>query len=254
MPTNVAVDGNLLDEALRIGGYGTKRETVKPALRKGFGFRWVFASLASLTLAVPCAESQQGCSGRGTRAEDLLNRIETLGARSVVDSLTSGGAWPALLACIQEGHPPWIRVGGAVYAGTDAGATSELDVALFIALKRAPKAVLELLRDGEPGRVAPPWVATVCSSNFLIDYPDRDQGLSRIRERISVLRAVDAPALRKRRDACLRLLKEEESRLTTPDHPLGDPGPPGRGGTRAGRKRGPRDQASPTRRSRSPSR
>jgi Arc/MetJ family transcription regulator len=32
MPTNLALDGDLLAEALRLGGHGTKRETVNEAL------------------------------------------------------------------------------------------------------------------------------------------------------------------------------------------------------------------------------
>lgn len=34
MPTNLAIDDDLLEEALTIGGYKTKRETVNEALRE----------------------------------------------------------------------------------------------------------------------------------------------------------------------------------------------------------------------------
>jgi Arc/MetJ family transcription regulator len=34
MPTNLAIDDRLLDQALTIGGYRTKRETVNEALRE----------------------------------------------------------------------------------------------------------------------------------------------------------------------------------------------------------------------------
>jgi Arc/MetJ family transcription regulator len=34
MPTNLAIDDRLLDEALTVGGYKTKRETVNEALRE----------------------------------------------------------------------------------------------------------------------------------------------------------------------------------------------------------------------------
>lgn len=34
MPTNLAIDDDLLNEALRIGGHRTKRETVNEALRE----------------------------------------------------------------------------------------------------------------------------------------------------------------------------------------------------------------------------
>jgi len=34
MPTNLALDDSLLDEALRVGGRKTKRETVNDALRE----------------------------------------------------------------------------------------------------------------------------------------------------------------------------------------------------------------------------
>jgi Arc/MetJ family transcription regulator len=34
MPTNLAIDDHLLDQALAVGGYRTKRETVNEALRE----------------------------------------------------------------------------------------------------------------------------------------------------------------------------------------------------------------------------
>jgi Arc/MetJ family transcription regulator len=34
MPTNLAIDDRLLEEARRVGGYRTKRETVNEALRE----------------------------------------------------------------------------------------------------------------------------------------------------------------------------------------------------------------------------
>ena len=34
MPTNLAIDDSLLDQALGVGGYRTKRETVNEALRE----------------------------------------------------------------------------------------------------------------------------------------------------------------------------------------------------------------------------
>lgn len=34
MPTNLAIDDRLLDQALHVGGYKTKRETVNEALRE----------------------------------------------------------------------------------------------------------------------------------------------------------------------------------------------------------------------------
>ncbi len=34
MPTNLAIDDQLLDQALAVGGYRTKRETVNEALRE----------------------------------------------------------------------------------------------------------------------------------------------------------------------------------------------------------------------------
>ncbi len=39
MPSNLAIDDALLDEALRIGGKRTKRETVEEALREYVAFR-----------------------------------------------------------------------------------------------------------------------------------------------------------------------------------------------------------------------
>ena len=48
MPTNLAIDGKLLEEALRIGGKRTKRDTVNEALREYILFRKRLNSLAAL--------------------------------------------------------------------------------------------------------------------------------------------------------------------------------------------------------------
>lgn len=48
MPTNLAIDGKLLEEALRIGGKRTKRETVNEALREYILFRKRLNDLAAL--------------------------------------------------------------------------------------------------------------------------------------------------------------------------------------------------------------
>jgi len=45
MPTNLAIDGQLLEEALRIGGKPTKRETVNEALREYIQRRKRFKAL-----------------------------------------------------------------------------------------------------------------------------------------------------------------------------------------------------------------
>lgn len=39
MPTNLAIDDDLLNEALRLGGHKTKRETVNEALREYIRYR-----------------------------------------------------------------------------------------------------------------------------------------------------------------------------------------------------------------------
>jgi len=48
MPTNLAIDGKLLEEALRIGGKRTKRETVNEALHEYILFRKRLNGLAAL--------------------------------------------------------------------------------------------------------------------------------------------------------------------------------------------------------------
>ncbi len=45
MPTNLALDDQLLDEALRLGGHATKRETVNEALSEYIARRKRLAAL-----------------------------------------------------------------------------------------------------------------------------------------------------------------------------------------------------------------
>ena len=47
MPTNLAIDDDLLERALRVGGFKTKRETVNEALREFIARRKRLSALKS---------------------------------------------------------------------------------------------------------------------------------------------------------------------------------------------------------------
>jgi hypothetical protein len=147
------------------------------------------------------------CSGFfGPDPATLRSDIQARGARAVVaDLYAHREQWDHFLRGVGSGSPEWLSVGFELRQGTDAGASSELGVAFFMALAPAPETVLRLLdrsARSEKLRLAP---YQVCGDWVYIDYPENDAH-ALIEARLKTVQAVAAPELLSLRDECLRLL------------------------------------------------
>jgi hypothetical protein len=137
--------------------------------------------------------------------QEIVENFSAATPRVPLSEFGASPTWPILLAGLEAGKEPWIRAAAAVRLHTDAGASSELDVAFFSALRRNPVAVLRLF-----GPVGHPRLdaAYVCNRNFLIDAPDPDVA-GVIADTIARLRKVSDRKLAASRDACVQHLRKE---------------------------------------------
>ena len=72
----------------------------------------------------------------------ILAEVSSKGASAVVRNVFGKPAWEEILKNIASGESAWIDVALALRSGTDAGSTSELQSAMFLALGRNPTYVL----------------------------------------------------------------------------------------------------------------
>jgi hypothetical protein len=118
------------------------------------------------------------------------------------------------MAGVASGSKEWLDVAVALAPATDAGATSELETALFLALGPAPRRMLELMHRPASGSEALAFTfspETICASGApYIDYkPDEARRL--IADRISAVAGVRDRELIPTRDACVRGLERARS-------------------------------------------
>jgi hypothetical protein len=106
------------------------------------------------------------------RAASLNARIEAVGAREVVRQLIGTGEkeghWETVLERAESGDREWIDVVGRLAAGTDAGSSTDVKVALANALPKNPAAVFK-----QAGSVPYLQVQDLCGGPFIepeLDY------------------------------------------------------------------------------------
>jgi hypothetical protein len=141
------------------------------------------------------------CVAASLQPDKVLESISKQGAQAVVAALwESGSQWNDVMVGVATGSQQWLKVAVALRPGTDAGASEELDEAVFLALKPSAAAVLQLLKSGRFE------TATVCSSNIGIDYsPEKSRRF--IQERIRTLGNVNHTDTKAVRDQCLSQLQ-----------------------------------------------
>jgi len=141
--------------------------------------------------------------------ETIIKQIESKGARKIVKELyDNGDGWNLVLNNIGSGHLDWINVALKLLKGTDAGATSMLEVAMFIALEKSPNLVLEASYLNNSGKIRFP-LNSVCSSNFLIDYPLNPESLQMVINRKKALERISDIKLEIKKNKCISLLNKE---------------------------------------------
>jgi hypothetical protein len=147
------------------------------------------------------------------KPEKIINEIESRGAKEIVKELCDNGDnWITVLKEISSGHPSWIKVAVKLLEGTDAGTTSMLEIAMFLALEVSPDLVLKASTLDESYGMKFP-INQLCSSNFLIDYPLNHESLQMIIKRRKSLEKVSDPELTNKKNKCINRLDNEILRL-----------------------------------------
>lgn len=165
----------------------------------------VLVTIAQLSLASSSVQ---------VRPQDIHLAIKQHGAKAVVMELWDDrNKWTELLKSVTTGKKEWLLVAMELSKGTDAGATSMLQIAVTRALGNNPLDTLRIMSD-DTVNYSPVFSATfVCSSNFLIDYEANQSSLDFIDTTVEKLKAIKDPALVKTRDECITAF--QQARLDT---------------------------------------
>jgi hypothetical protein len=131
----------------------------------------------------------------------VLHDVQAHGARAAVAALWANTErWNQAMAEIARGSGEWLQVAAALHPGTDAGASEELEEAIFLAIKQNPQEVLGLLKARSFA------VSAVCNGNVADDYTAA-QSKRFLMQRIQTLKARSDPATSGVRDQCLAGLR-----------------------------------------------
>lgn len=103
--------------------------------------KFIWMALIGSLVATSCVAQNEPIS-----AASILQKIDRVGAQSVVTELTAGdeSAWDFVMSKVGEGSAEWLDVARRLSAGTDAGASEALQIAVATALPKNPGGVLRL--------------------------------------------------------------------------------------------------------------
>jgi hypothetical protein len=146
-----------------------------------------------------------GGAPRPLTPESILRAIRARGDIAVLADLKGDtDTWDRLMNQIAGGQPAWLDVADRLLGVADDDEATDLESAVGAALTRAPEVVLQSADSG--GEIALTWV---CSET---DSLAKDSGyearIAMLAERERAVRAVKAPGLTKKREACLKGLQK----------------------------------------------
>lgn len=159
---------------------------------------------AFLAMSVGC---QAGGGSTILTAAAVGEQVDRQGAKSVVRELRSDEAkWDFVMARIAAGEGPWLDAAMRLRPGTDAGSTSELQSALFLALEKNAGYVLKVANE-------PPYLlGVVCGGRD--DQPDaKADALAELRRAESAVARVKEPELGAKKALCMSELKKAQEAL-----------------------------------------
>jgi hypothetical protein len=165
-------------------------------------------ALLAVWLAIGCATTTN------TVPRSLLAEVRARGARAVVEELwEDGGGWSEFTQGVASGAAEWLEVAVALAPGTDAGATSELLVALFLALEPAPERTFRLFYPSSrvQAQLGSEFsLANVCGGGHVyIDFEPLE-ALRLIEARVAAVQDVPSD-LAVPRESCLRGLEQSHA-------------------------------------------
>jgi hypothetical protein len=184
--------------------FPVETENMMKKMRQGFR-GWVGFALLPLFM---CFGS--GCgSSRQPVIESSRELINRKGPDVALQTLFADRTqWTALLTAVASGDIAALDVAKHLRPASDAGATTELDLAVGEALFKSPSVVL---RTAEPAF----RLDTVCGAPDVDDlrYASEDAVRREIHNRRRAVQGVVDPALRQNRDRCDRALAEAEQTI-----------------------------------------
>lgn len=142
----------------------------------------------------------------------LIAEINKMGASQVIRTLWGKPDWYNVTERIASGEAAWIDVAVALRAGSDAGSTSELHSAMFLALSKNPDYVLRMLETAEKLPYRSFVLSDVCEGR--VDPPPTYQeAVAELIRTKAAVEKVQAKELQSKRDICLTKLREGEGHL-----------------------------------------
>jgi hypothetical protein len=153
-----------------------------------------------IILALALVAGTDALAATALSPEGIAQDIEANGAKAVVDRLWNSGDYDRLLDHIDKGTSAWVALAPKLAAGTDAGSSEGLTIALAYALPRNPEAVLAVL-DPKNAVLKPDMV---CGAPFIEDtVKDMPRYIKRAKAAVS---RVKVRSLEENKAACLAAL------------------------------------------------
>ncbi len=130
----------------------------------------------------------------------LMDKVQAVSEGKAPIMSLSQSDYDAYLDHVEKGETTWIKTTPALAKYTDAGYSEDMSISLATALPLNPVAVLSVIDEDN----YPLSAKRVCSAPFI--DTDRQQLDVYLRKTKAVLHKVTTPALKEKRDACLKIL------------------------------------------------
>ncbi|HEX5486334.1 MAG TPA: hypothetical protein VFX23_10090 [Limnobacter sp.] len=108
-----------------------------------------------------------GCSAAQLDPQRVKNDLQNQPAETVIKSLKRQNKYQQVLKRIAEGQAEWVALAPALYMGTDAGDSDDLEIALATALPKNAVAVLSDLNPSKADGASSLRIDHVCGVPFI---------------------------------------------------------------------------------------
>jgi hypothetical protein len=132
--------------------------------------------------------------------DDFLRATQSIGPAKFAQSLLNTPAYDRLIDGVGSGEKQWFAVAGLLRPHTDAGFSSELEVALISALGRAPDSVVLFLSQYH-GPSYTFEIGSVCGDRAMQESADYYRNI------LKTLRAVRHPSAPRKMKQCIAAAK-----------------------------------------------
>jgi hypothetical protein len=145
-----------------------------------------------------------------SKPELIIGEVQSRGARIIVWELYDDDkTWLSVLQKIASGDESWLRVANALRAGTDAGASEMLTLAVGEALEHNPKNVFRIASEAF-------GVSDICGGPDVDDvrYDSYELSMKAINLRIAKVAAVKDPSLEQISKECIHYLEASKKGIS----------------------------------------